>query len=196
MLVLTAFGVAPDRWRAHASPSTNASRSRGLARKGWRLASRTWRRPATSWRFCSRACRAFPACRPAPAQHPPDGWHGGRRCRVLGQSCHPFVERDLALGRDAGLEPTGHPRQLAMSAAIALLSRRQEPSLAPRLHQVVDASGWHAKVPGRLTVSVAFVDRRNDPRSKHPSDAACPPDPLCLLQQKAITSQRGWEPEA
>ena len=79
------------------------------------------------WRFCSSACRAFFVCQSEPAQHPPHGGTVDGNAVGLGQFCHQFIKRDLAFGRDTRLEPTGHPRQLPMSAAIALPLRSQHP---------------------------------------------------------------------
>lgn len=58
-------------------------------------------------------------------QNPPDGATMNVDTVGLSQFGNQFIERDLALGGDACLDPTGHPGQLSMSAAIALRPRKK-----------------------------------------------------------------------
>src|SRR6056297_998456 len=103
--------------------SMKASLSKWLAMKGWRFVIQMWRRSATSLRFCSSACRSFFMRQPETAQNPPDGAAMNVDTVGLGQFGDQFIERDLALGGDARLDPAGHPCQLAVPAAIALRPR-------------------------------------------------------------------------
>ena len=83
----------------------------------------------------------------------------------LGQCRGQFIKRDLAPGRHARLDPIGHGRQLAVSAAIPLPPRCQRSGLAPQLHQIVDELRRHTKVPRCLAVPVAIIDICSNPRS-------------------------------
>ena len=99
-------------------------------------------------------------------QNAPDGGAVDIDAMRLSQFGHEFIKRDPAFGRDAGLEPTGHVHQLAMSAAIALSPRRQTSGLAPQLHQIIDELRRYPKMPSRLTVSVTFVHVADNPATK------------------------------
>ena len=76
----------------------------------------------------------------------------------LSQFGHQFVERDFALGSDAGLNPASQPRQFAVTTTIALAARCQRTGLAPQFDEFVDEFRRHSKVPRRLAVSVTLVD--------------------------------------
>ena len=76
----------------------------------------------------------------------------------LGQLGHQFVERDLALGSDTGLDPAGHCGQLAMATAIALAPRRERSCFPPELDQIVDEFRRNPKVPRRFPVPVTFIN--------------------------------------
>src|SRR6056297_1547495 len=145
--------------------STKAIRSRWLAMKGWRFAIQMRLRLATSLRFCSRACRSFFVRQPEPAQRPPDCAAVDVDTMCLGQVRDQFIERDLALGRDPGVDPVGQTRQLAVPAAVALPSRRQRSSFATQLDQLVHELRRHPEVPRRITVPVAFIDVCDNARS-------------------------------
>ena len=73
-----------------------------------------------------------------PAQHPPDGGAVDVDAMGFSQLGYEFIKRDPAFGRDAGLEPTGHVHQLAMSAAVALSPRCQTSGFATQLYQIID----------------------------------------------------------
>ena len=77
-----------------------------------------------------------------------------------------LIERDLAVGGDARLDPADHPCQLAMPAAIALASRRKRSGFAPQFDQVVHEFRRHPEMPRRLAVSMTLIDKRDNPRSQ------------------------------
>lgn len=70
-------------------------------------------------------------------QNPPDGAAMNVDTVGVGQLGDQLIERNLALGGDARLDPTAHSSQLSMSAAIALGPRRKRSSFAPQFDQVV-----------------------------------------------------------
>ena len=58
-------------------------------------------------------------------QNPPDSATMNVDTVGLGQLSYQLIQRDLALGGDARVDPTGHSGQLSMSAAIALRQRQK-----------------------------------------------------------------------
>ena len=58
-------------------------------------------------------------------QNPPDGAAMNVDTVGLGQFGNQLIKRDLTFGGDTRIYPTGHPRQLSMSAAIPLGSRHK-----------------------------------------------------------------------
>ena len=82
-------------------------------------------------------------CQPEAAKNPPDRATVDVDTMRLRQFPGQFGERDLPLGSDAGLDPVGHTKQLAVPATIALLTRRQRVGFAPQLHQFVHELRGH-----------------------------------------------------
>ncbi|WP_245853527.1 hypothetical protein [Maliponia aquimaris] len=99
-------------------------------------------------------------------QGAPDGAAVNVDAMDLGQFHGQFVERDLTPGGDAGLDPTGYARQLAMPAAIPLPPWCQRPGFAAQLDQLVDEFRRQPEVPRRLAVPVTLVYIRDNPRSE------------------------------
>ncbi len=97
-----------------------------------------------------------------PAQHPPDSAPMNLDAMSIGQFRNQFVERDLALGGNAALDPAGHACQFAMPAAIALRPRRQRPGLAPQLDQIIHEPRRNPEVPRCLAVTMTFINKGND----------------------------------
>lgn len=84
----------------------------------------------------------------------------------LSQLRDQLIKRDLALGGDAGLDPLGRARQLALPAAVALPPRRQRPGFMAEPDQILDELRGHPEMTPRFVVPVAFIDIPSRSRSQ------------------------------
>lgn len=113
----------------------------------------------------------------------------------LGQFRNQFIKGDLALAGNARLNPVTHARQLAVSAAVALSSRRQRSCFAPQPDQVVCKPRRHPKMPRCLPVPVPRIDKRHNAHVA-PSDVAYPPAiPISASSAENHISKKSANPE-
>ena len=143
-----------------------ASLSRWLAMKGWRLPIQMRRRSPTSLRVTLKRLQVFFMRQPETAQNPPDGAAMDGDAVGLGQFADQLINRDLALGGDARLDPAGHPGQLAMPAAIALRPWRERSGVASQFDQFVHEFRRDPEMPRRLPASVTLINKHDNTRSK------------------------------
>jgi len=103
---------------------------------------------------------------PETTQNPPDGAAMNIDTVGVGQLGDQLIERDLALGGDARLDPTGHLCQLAVSTTIPLGPRLKRSGFTPQLDQFVHEFRRHPEMTRRLAVSMALIDKRDNTRSQ------------------------------
>ena len=103
-------------------------------------------------------------CQPQASQNPPDGAAMNLDGMGFDQLRNQFIERDLALGGHARLDPIGHARQLTVPTAVTLRAWLQRSGFTAQLHQLVDEFRRNPEMPGRLAVPVTFINIRHNPR--------------------------------
>ena len=111
----------------------------------------------------------------------------------LGQFHGQLIERDLALLGDAGLDPAGHARQLAVPTAVALRPRIQRSGFPPQLDQIVHKSRRHPEMPGCFSMPVTLIDKRGDTLAQLYWMWLAQLRPPYLPQQQGITSSSDRE---
>ena len=79
---------------------------------------------------------------------------------------HQFIQRQVALFPDPALDPTRHPRQLAVPAAIALGLGIKRSGPALEQHHIVDAFDGNPEPRRRSPVRVTFLNKVNDALTK------------------------------
>ena len=79
-----------------------------------------------------------------------------------GQFGHDLVQGQVTLDRQPLAQPGGERGKLALRV-VALPLRGKPAALALQDHHVVHEPWGHPKVPRRLSMSVPFLDKRNDP---------------------------------
>ena len=129
---------------------------------------------------------------PKAGKHPSDGAAMDGDAIGLRQVRNELVKRDLALGRDACLDPAGHVRQLTVAAAITPQKRRKESGLATQLDRIVYRSRRHPEVSRGLAIPVTLIDERRNARATL-SDVVAYRRSTYLPHRHGMTSRAIWE---
>ena len=101
-------------------------------------------------------------CQDKTAQMPPDQDAVRLNAMYAPQVHHPVIQRQVALLPDPALDPTRHPRQLAVPAAIALGLGIKRSGRALEQHHIVDKFDRNPRPRRRRPVRVTFLNKSND----------------------------------
>lgn len=132
---------------------------------GWRVSIQTLRRSAMSGRRISLASSVFFMAEAKPVQPSADRAAVHRHAMNRGHFHDDLVQRQVTFDRQPIPKPAPIRRQLALGM-IALRFRRKTAALALQDHHVIHEPRRHPKMTRRLSMSVPFLDKRNDPAPK------------------------------